>query len=65
MKAFQYFHSVYQNIFKRQTEYSIAWISSDYFESLLRGENDSKQSDEFQAKYSREKKIRNNTAHAA
>ena len=32
----------------------IAWISSDYFESsllpqLLRGENDSKQSDEFQA----------------
>ena len=33
---------------------SIAWISSDYFESfllpqLLRGENDAKQSDEFQA----------------
>ena len=33
----------------------LAWISSDYFESLLlpqllRGENDSKQSDEFQAK---------------
>ena len=30
---------------------AIAWISSDYFESLLllRGENDSKQSDEFQA----------------
>ena len=32
----------------------VAWISSDYFESLLlpqlRGENDSKQSDEFQAK---------------
>ena len=32
---------------------SLAWISSDYFESLvlpqLRGENDSKQSDEFQA----------------
>ena len=28
----------------------LAWISSDYFESLLlRGENDSKQSDEFQA----------------
>ena len=32
----------------------VAWISSDYFESLLlpqllRGENDSKQSDEFQA----------------
>ena len=34
---------------------TLAWISSDYFESLLlpqllRGENDSKQSDEFQAK---------------
>ena len=30
--------------------YLIAWISSDYFESLLLpGENDSKQSDEFQA----------------
>ena len=33
----------------------LAWISSDYFESLLlpqllRGENDSKQSDEFQAR---------------
>ena len=32
----------------------LAWISSDYFESLLlpqllRGENDSKQSDEFPA----------------
>ena len=33
----------------------VAWILSDYFESLLlpqtllRGENDSKQSDEFQA----------------
>ena len=30
----------------------VAWISSDYLESLLlpqRGENDSKQSDEFQA----------------
>ena len=26
----------------------VAWIASDYFE-LLRGENDSKQSDEFQA----------------
>ena len=36
--------------------YWVAWISSDYFESLLlpqllRGENDSKQSDEFQAIY--------------
>ena len=36
---------------------SVAWISSDYFESLLlpqllRGENDSKQPDEFQAKAS-------------
>ena len=35
---------------------SLAWISSDYFESLslsnlLRGENDSKQSDEIQAIY--------------
>ena len=34
---------------------TMAWISSDYFESLLfpqflRGENDSKQSDEIQAK---------------
>ena len=34
---------------------ALAWISPDYFESLLllqllRGENDSKQSDEFQAK---------------
>ena len=33
---------------------NVAWISSDYFDSLLlpqllRGENDSKQSDEFQA----------------
>ena len=39
-----------------QEAYLIAWISSDYFESLLlpqllRGENDSKQSDEFQATY--------------
>ena len=37
-----------------QSPTNIAWISSDYFESLLlpqllRGENDSKQSDEFQA----------------
>ena len=36
------------------TNLPIAWISSDYFESLLlpqllRGENDSKESDEFQA----------------
>ena len=30
--------------------YLIAWISSDYFESLLLpGENDTKQTDEFQA----------------
>ena len=34
---------------------TVAWISSDYFESLLlpqllRGENDSKQSDEIQAR---------------
>ena len=40
-------------IFKKYilTHQSVAWISSDYFESLLlpqlRGENDSKQSDEF------------------
>ena len=35
----------------RPTLVSLAWISSDYFESLLlpQGENDSKQSDEFQA----------------
>ena len=41
----------------RNYQYSdvhVAWISSDYFEllllpQLLRGENDSKQSDEFQA----------------
>ena len=36
-----------------QVFFLVAWISSDYFESLLlpqlRGENDSKQSDEFQA----------------
>ena len=37
------------------SEEGLAWISSDYFESLslpqlLRGENDSKQSDEVQAK---------------
>ena len=36
-------------------ENKVAWISSDYFESLLlpqllREENDSKQSDEFQAR---------------
>ena len=35
--------------FKLWLHESIAWISSDYFESLLRGENGSKQSDEFQA----------------
>ena len=43
--------------FFRWPKASVAWISSDYFESsllpqLLRGENDSKQSDEFQAKAS-------------
>ena len=32
------------------SKFQLAWISSDYFESLL-GENDSKQSDEFQAKF--------------
>ena len=45
-------------IFKKYilTHQSVAWISSDYFESLLlpqlRGENDSKQLDEFQANQS-------------
>ena len=39
---------------KTKASLLVAWISSDYFESLLlpqllRGENDSKQSDEFQA----------------
>ena len=43
-------------IFLIQVTFHLAWISSDYFESsllpqLLRGENDSKQSDEFQATF--------------
>ena len=45
-------------IMKKQhlSSFVVAWISSDYFESLLlpqllRGENDSKQSDEFQATF--------------
>ena len=41
----------------------VAWISSDYFESLLlpqlRGENDSKQSDEFQAIVVVQRRLRN------
>ena len=44
----------YFKIIIKQAGSWLAWISSDYFESLLlpqllRGENDSKQSDEFQA----------------
>ena len=43
-----------QNVF--WSAFLVAWISSDYFESLLlpqllRGEKDSKQSDEFQATF--------------
>ena len=36
---------------KEETNYRLAWISTDYFESLLlpRGENDSKQSDDIKA----------------
>ena len=45
---------LYKNPSLMRSRTNIAWISSDYFESLLlpqllRGENDSKQSDEFQA----------------
>ena len=48
------FAPVNNHIITKQTNKKVAWISSDYFESLLlpqllRGENDSKQSDEFQA----------------
>ena len=48
----------------------IAWISSDYFQSLLllqllRGENDSKQSDEFQASMAEWRSTKNNTRHTS